>query len=82
MATWLHLRVRVNRGAATYEVLTYTMTAQMPSIEEIRRCLSWVEFLEPLSEEELDNLIGHAGFKQLEGGTCWSSAPRSKPSGC
>ena len=35
-------------------------------MEEIRRRLSWVSFLEPLSEEELDDLMGRAGFVRLE----------------
>ena len=67
MATWLHILGCIEEPLLI-EGLTYTMTAQMPSIEEIRRCLSWVEFLEPLSEEELDDLIGHAGFERLEAG--------------
>ena len=44
------------------------MSAEIPPIEEIKRCLSWVEFLEPLSEQELDDLVGHAGFERLEAG--------------
>ncbi len=43
------------------------MSADLPMIE-IRRRLSWVEFLEPLSEEELDDLVGRAGFVRLEKG--------------
>ena len=35
-------------------------------MEEIRRRLSWVSFLEPLTEEELDDLMGRAGFVRLE----------------
>ena len=42
------------------------MTAEMPTMEEIRRRLSWVSFLEPLSDEELDDLMGRAGFVRLE----------------
>jgi hypothetical protein len=37
-------------------------------MEEIRRRLSWVGFLEPLSEEELDGLVGRVGFVRLEEG--------------
>ena len=33
---------------------------------EIKRRLSWVEFLAPLSEEELDHLVGGASFVRLE----------------
>jgi CRP/FNR family cyclic AMP-dependent transcriptional regulator len=41
------------------------MTAERPSIEEMRRRLSWVDFLAPLSEEELDDLVGRASFVRL-----------------
>lgn len=38
------------------------------SMREIKRRLSWVEFLAPLSEEELDALVGRAAFARLEEG--------------
>src|SRR5919202_5658986 len=44
------------------------MSAEIPPIEEIKRSLSWVEFLEPLSEEELDERVGHSDFERLEAG--------------
>ncbi len=37
-------------------------------MEEIRRRLSWVDFLEPLSEEELEALVRRANFVRLEEG--------------
>ena len=37
-------------------------------MEELRRRLSWVEFLEPLSREELDALVRRASFVQLAKG--------------
>ena len=37
-------------------------------MEEIKRLLSWVGFLEPLSEDELEGLVGHAGFLRLGDG--------------
>ena len=37
-------------------------------MEEIRRRLSWVDFLAPLSEQELDNLLRRANFLRLEEG--------------
>src|SRR5919202_1171504 len=37
-------------------------------MREIRRRLSWVEFLAPLSEEELDDLLRRASFARLEDG--------------
>src|SRR3712207_5581468 len=43
------------------------MNADLP-VPEIRRRLSWVEFLEPLSKEELDDLVGRADFVRLEEG--------------
>ncbi len=43
---------------------TLLMNADLP-MPEVRRRLSWVEFLEPLSEEELDGLVGHASFVRL-----------------
>ena len=43
------------------------MNADLP-MREIRRRLSWVEFLAPLSEGELDNLLRRASFVQLEEG--------------
>ena len=62
-------------GSYLREPLLHTMTAEMPSIEEIKRCLSWVEFLEPLSKQELDDLLGHAGFERLEAGEVLVVAP-------
>jgi CRP/FNR family cyclic AMP-dependent transcriptional regulator len=43
------------------------MSADLP-IREIRRRLSWVDFLAPLPEEELDDLARRAGFVRLEEG--------------
>ena len=37
-------------------------------MEEIRRRLSWVDFLEPLSEDELNALLRRANFLRLEEG--------------
>ena len=37
-------------------------------MKEIRRRLSWIDFLAPLSEEELDHLVGRADFARLEEG--------------
>jgi CRP/FNR family cyclic AMP-dependent transcriptional regulator len=37
-------------------------------MKEIRRRLSWVDFLEPLSEDELDALVQRADFLRLEEG--------------
>ena len=37
-------------------------------MSEIRQRLSWVEFLTPLSEEELNNLLRRASFARLEEG--------------
>jgi hypothetical protein len=37
-------------------------------MREIRRRLSWVGFLEPLSEEELDALVRSASYVRLEEG--------------
>jgi CRP/FNR family transcriptional regulator len=43
------------------------MDAELP-MKEIRRRLSWIDFLAPLSEEELDHLVGRADFARLEEG--------------
>ncbi len=43
------------------------MNPHLP-IRGIRRRLSWVEFLTPLSEEELDDLLRGASFVELEKG--------------
>src|SRR3712207_454607 len=40
------------------------MSNDLPT-REIRRCLSWVGFLEPLSEEGLDDLLRSASFVRL-----------------
>ena len=37
-------------------------------MKEIKRRLSWVSFLEPLSEEEMDDLLRRADFVRLEEG--------------
>src|SRR3712207_3819640 len=37
-------------------------------MEEIRRRLSWVDFLTPLSEDEMDALLRRASFLRLEEG--------------
>jgi CRP-like cAMP-binding protein len=41
------------------------MTFDLP-LSAIRQRLSWVEFLAPLSEDELDHLVGGASFVRLE----------------
>ena len=38
------------------------------TLEEMKRRLSWVDFLAPLSEEELDGLLLRATFLRLEEG--------------
>ena len=43
------------------------MNADLP-MGEIKRRLSWVDFLAPLSEGELDDLVGGASFVRLEAG--------------
>ena len=43
------------------------MPAELPLVE-IRRRVSWVAFLEPLSEEELEALVRRADFVRLEEG--------------
>jgi CRP/FNR family cyclic AMP-dependent transcriptional regulator len=49
-------------------VRTYrTMHDELPMVE-IKRRLSWVDFLAPLSEEQLDDLLLRAGFVRLEEG--------------
>ncbi len=45
----------------------HTMNTDLP-MREIRRRLSWVGFLEPLSEEELDALARGASFLRLDEG--------------
>ena len=50
------------------------MRARLPLVE-IRRRLSWVEFLAPLSEEELDALVQRADFLRLEAGEVLVLAP-------
>jgi hypothetical protein len=35
---------------------------------EVKRLLSWVPFLEPLSGEEMDGLVRRAGFVNLDDG--------------
>jgi len=44
-----------------------TIRANLPT-EEIKRRLSWVDFLAPLSEDELDGLLRRASFLRLEEG--------------
>src|SRR5919112_3457477 len=41
------------------------MSRDLP-MREIKRRLSWVEFLAPLSEEEFDDLLRRASFVRLE----------------
>jgi CRP/FNR family cyclic AMP-dependent transcriptional regulator len=41
------------------------MNARLPMVE-IKRRLSWVEFLAPLSDDELDDFLGGATFVRLE----------------
>jgi hypothetical protein len=43
------------------------MSTDLP-MREIRRRLSWVGFLAPLSEEELETLLRGARLFRLEGG--------------
>jgi CRP/FNR family cyclic AMP-dependent transcriptional regulator len=43
------------------------MRARLP-IEEVRRRLSWVDFLAPLSEDELDDLLRQADVLRLDEG--------------
>jgi CRP/FNR family transcriptional regulator, cyclic AMP receptor protein len=43
------------------------MDVELP-MREIKRRLSWIDFLAPLSEEELDALVGRADFVRLEEG--------------
>ncbi len=45
-------------------------------MSEIRQRLSWVEFLAPLSEEELDNLLRRASFARLEEGEVLVVGPK------
>jgi hypothetical protein len=51
------------RSVRTYRA----MRADLP-MRELKRRLSWVGFLEPLSEEELDALVRRASFVRLEEG--------------
>jgi CRP/FNR family cyclic AMP-dependent transcriptional regulator len=50
------------------------MSTDLP-MEEIRRRLSWVGFLAPLSEEELDDLVRRAGLVRLEEGEVLAVGP-------
>jgi hypothetical protein len=43
------------------------MSADFP-MREVKRRLSWVEFLAPLSEDELDYLVERASFVRLDEG--------------
>jgi 3-polyprenyl-4-hydroxybenzoate decarboxylase len=43
------------------------MHDELPMVE-IKRRLSWVDFLAPLSEERLDDLLRRAGFVRLKEG--------------
>ena len=45
-------------------------------MSEIRQSLSWVNFLAPLSEEELDDLVGRAEFVQLKKGEVLVVSPQ------
>jgi CRP/FNR family transcriptional regulator len=47
-------------------------------MREIRRRLSWVEFLAPLSEEELDDLVRKASFVRLEKGEVLTVGPEEQ----
>jgi CRP/FNR family cyclic AMP-dependent transcriptional regulator len=44
------------------------MSTDLPMVEIRRRLSSWVDFLAPLSEEELDALLRRASFVRLEKG--------------
>jgi hypothetical protein len=43
------------------------MSDELP-MREVKRHLSWVEFLAPLSEDELDVLVRRASFVRLDEG--------------
>ncbi len=47
-------------------------------MREIRRRLSWVDFLAPLSEEELDDLVRRASFVRLEEGDVLTVDPEEQ----
>ena len=47
-------------------------------MREIRRRLSWVDFLAPLSEEELDGLVRRASFVRLEEGDVLTVGPEEQ----
>jgi CRP/FNR family cyclic AMP-dependent transcriptional regulator len=53
------------------------MSADLP-MREIRRRLSWVDFLAPLSEEELDDLVRRASFVRLEEGDVLTVDPEEQ----
>ncbi len=53
------------------------MNAELPMVE-IRRRLSWVDFLTPLSEEELEALVRRASFVRLEEGEVLIVAPEEQ----
>ena len=44
-------------------------------MREIKRLLSWVRFLEPLSEEELEALVRRAAFSRLDDGGAFALGP-------
>ena len=50
-------------------------------MREIRRRLSWVEFLAPLSEDELDDLLRSASFLELEKGKVLIIGPEEHAKG-
>jgi CRP-like cAMP-binding protein len=47
-------------------------------MKELRRRLSWVGFLEPLSEEELDALVRGASFVRLDEGEVLVAGPEEQ----
>lgn len=53
------------------------MTTDLP-MEEIRQRLSWVGFLAPLSEEELDDFVRGASFVRLEKGELLTIGPEEQ----
>jgi hypothetical protein len=47
-------------------------------MREVKRRLSWVEFLAPLSEDELDYLVERASFVRLDEGEVLVAGPEEQ----
>jgi hypothetical protein len=62
-------------------VRTYRIVDAEISVEDMARRLSWVEFLDPLSEEELADLLRGAAFLNLERGRALSVGPKEHAEG-